>query len=108
MPEPSLGESITDLDGTAAGALEVGVTGLSRRPGDLWSGELEVEWRALTRLGLSLAAGAAHEEAAGGVAGSLRPSASFVLLHDPARDLHLMLDATLRLLENDSEGEPGE
>ncbi len=108
MPEPLLGESITDLDGTEAGELEVDVTGLSRRPGDLWTGELEVEWRALTRLGLSLEAGAAHQGAGSGVATSLRPSASFVLFHDPVRDLHLMLDASVRLLENDSEAEPGE
>lgn len=32
----------------------------------------------------------------------------FVLFHDPVRDLHLMLDASLRLLENESEEEPGE
>jgi hypothetical protein len=101
MPEPLIGESVTDLDSTEAGELEVDATGVIRRPGGLWSTELEIEWRALSRLGFSLE-GATSREETGTTATELRPSLSFVLLHDPARDLHLMIDATARLFEDDA------
>ena len=108
MPEPLIGESVTDLDSIEAGEVEIDATGVIRRPGGLWSTGLEIEWRALSRLGVSLE-GAASREDMGGTATELRPSLAFVLLHDQARDLHLMIDATARLFENDSEpglGEP--
>jgi len=109
MPEPLLGESITDIDNAQAGEFELDATGLFRRPGDLWNSGLEIEWRALPRLGLALEAAGSRQGSDGkGIGGSFRPSASFVLLHDPVRDLHFMADATARLFENDADAEPGE
>jgi hypothetical protein len=108
MPEPLIGESVTDIDSTEAGELEGDATGVIRRPGGLWTTELEIEWRALSRLGVSLE-GTAAREVTGTTATELRPALAFVLLHDQARDFHLMIDATARLFENDSEpglGEP--
>ena len=63
MPEPLIGESVTDLDGTEAGELEVDATGLVHPPDGFWSSGVEVEWRALPRLGISLE-GATSREAA--------------------------------------------
>ncbi len=100
MPEPLIGESVTDIDSTEAGELEVDATGVLRRPGGSWSTGLEIEWRVLSRLGVSLE-GAASREDAGETGTELRPSLAFVLLHDQARDFHLMIDATARLFEND-------
>jgi hypothetical protein len=99
MPEPLIGESITDLDGTEAGELEADATGVVQRGGS-WSTGLEIEWRALSRLGVSLE-GTTSGEGNGSTATELRPSVAFVLLHDQASDLHLMIDATARLFEND-------
>src|SRR2546425_5121584 len=57
MPEPLLTESITDLDGARAGEVEVDVNGLVLRRTSAvrqWQTSVEVEWRALERLGLAL------------------------------------------------------
>src|SRR5262249_22047941 len=100
MPEPLIGESITDLDGTEAGEVEIDATGVIQRPGGLWSTQLEVEWRAWSRLGTSLEGTLSREES-GTTSAELRPSLAFLLLHDPAHDFHLMIDATARLFETD-------
>jgi hypothetical protein len=115
MPEPLLGESITDLDGAKAGEVEIDLNGMTLRratTGGAWSSSLEAEWRALERLGLGLEVGFGGPLGSpGGAALSLRVAASFVLLHDFARDTHLMLEAGGRLIERpDVPGdfEPGE
>src|SRR5207245_9399025 len=60
MPEPLLTESITDLDGALAGEVEIDVSASVLRratgPGQ-WQSSVEVEWRAVERLGLALERG---------------------------------------------------
>jgi len=112
MPEPLITESITDLDGDQAGELELDLDGLlgTRRDASAdWQGALEVEWRALERLGLSL------ELDLGGALGSsdtviaVRPAASWLLLHQRPLDLHLMVELSLRLPTSaDADHEPAE
>jgi hypothetical protein len=116
MPEPLLGESITDIDGVEAGELEIDLTGLGLHRsggGALYRSSLEAEWRALSRLGLALDLGLVTPPGAGGVsqAVSARASAAVILLHDLQRDLHVMAEASARLLEAEGpegELEPGE
>jgi hypothetical protein len=112
MPEPLIGESITDLDRAQAGELELDLTG-ALRPSTatstaLWAGSLEAEWGATERLGLALELGLSNAGEGGGSRGSTEPSlraaASWALLHDSALDLHLQAEATVRLLrESDAE-----
>jgi hypothetical protein len=107
MPEPLIGESVTDIDGTQAGELEIDASGIVARPGGEWNTALEIEWRALSRLGVSVEgtlSGDNTESAAGG----LRASLAFLLLHDEEHDFHLMIDATARLFENAVASELGE
>lgn len=59
---------------------------------------MEVEWRALDRLGLGVDVGVVGQP--GGPAGvSAQVAASFSLLHDQVHGLHLQLEGTLRVLE---------
>jgi hypothetical protein len=105
MPEPLIGETITDIDGVEAGELEVDLAGIAQpaRNGGAgaWSGALEMEWRATSRLGLGLEVGLRGPlgAAAAGCARavSLRSAASVALLHDPAHDFHLMAEASAQL-----------
>lgn len=110
LPEPLLGESITDLDAPGAGELELDLTAhlLAPRAGREggWGLSLEAEWRALDRLGLALEVGLAGE--AGGPALALRPGASFALLADPARQVWLQAEVTARLLDAEEAAGPGE
>jgi hypothetical protein len=117
MPEPLIGETLTDIDGLEAGELEVDLTGVAqpgRRGGPgAWAGALEVEWRATTRVGLGLELGLrgpwGAAAARGGRAVSLRPAASVLLLHDQAHDFHLMAEASRRFEEDGIlPSEPGE
>lgn len=59
MPEPLLGETLTDLNSDEAGELELEGTGVVLLPGEgdspEWAGALEAEWRVTERLGLGLA-----------------------------------------------------
>jgi hypothetical protein len=108
MPEPLLTESITDIDGDEAGELEVDITGmLSRTAGaSRWLSALELEWRALPRLGLALEVdldGPVGAAATGerDLVASVRPAASWVLLHDRAQDLHAMLELSAVAFRSD-------
>ena len=105
LPEPLLGESITDLDGTEAGEVELDATGL-------WSpaqagaaqglrGSIEVEWRVTERLGLAAELGLGAGTAGRGPEPSLIAGLSFVLLHDRAHDAHLMAELRGRLLDEE-------
>ncbi len=117
MPEPLIGETITDIDGYEAGELEVDLAGVAQpaRNGGAgaWSGSLEMEWRATARVGLGLEVGLrgplGAAVAGGAQAVSLRPAASLVLLHDPAHDFHLMAEASAQLEEEGGlPSEPGD
>ncbi len=113
LPEPLLSESITDLDGAEAGEIELDATGVSsfrRSTSGAWQSSVEIEWRALERLGLALELGL------GGTIGSasstvfaVRPAASFVIGHWPPLDFHLMAEVSANPLRDDAaENDPGE
>ena len=92
MPEPQLTESITDLDGARAG-------------------KVEVEWRALERLGLALDLGVGRVlDGATSPAISVRPAANWVLTHSPPLDFHLMAEVSARISHDATENvqDPGE
>src|SRR4051812_42505740 len=83
MPEPLLAESVTDIDSSEAGELELDVSAARTSPGRTWLAAAEVEWRALERLGLALEVGAGLDAAARSEDPmSVRLAAAFVLLHD--------------------------
>jgi hypothetical protein len=112
MPEPLLTESITDLDGTRAGDVEIDVStsALRRETGaGQWQSSVEVEWRALERLGLALdlAVGRALDSA---TVISVRPAASWVLMHSQSLDCHLMAELSGRISSEGTEDvqDPGE
>jgi hypothetical protein len=114
MPEPLLTESITDLDGTRAGEVEIDVSAsaLHRETGaGQWQSSVEVEWRALERLGfaLDLGVGRAFDSARSTVV-SVRPAASWVLMHAQPLDCHLMAELSGRVSRDDNEDlqDPGE
>ncbi len=114
MPEPLLTESITDLDGTHAGEVEIDLNGAASRRTSAprqWQSSVEIEWRALERLGLALDLGVGGVlDAASSPVVSFRPAASWVLLHSQPLDFHLMAEASGRILQdatNDPQ-EPGE
>src|SRR6266851_5717317 len=90
MPEPLLTESITDLDGSEA---------------------VEVEWRALERLGLALDLGVGRVlDGAASPVMSVRPAASWVLMHSQPLDFHLMAEVSARISQDATEDvwDPGE
>jgi hypothetical protein len=66
MPEPILGESVTDIDGAHAGELEVSGAGGSLRSrtggGVLALATLEAEWLVTSHLGLRIEPGVVHVE----------------------------------------------
>jgi len=114
MPEPLLTESITDLDGTRAGELEIDVSGsvLRRSTGTgQWQSSVEVEWRALERLGLALDLGVGRVlDSATSPVLSVRPAASWVLTHSQPLDWHLMAEVSARISGDSAEDvqDPGE
>lgn len=103
LPEPLLGESLTDLDGVEAGELELDLTAAAlglRDGGRALRTSVEVEWRALPRLGLGVDLGLSGGQ--GGPPGvSAQVAASFSLLHEQALGLHLQAEGSLRVLEAD-------
>lgn len=108
LPEPLLGESITDLDGTKAGEVELDHTALGlpskgARPGSLRA-SAELEWRITERFGLGIEVGGSREGAPALVTPALSVGVSYALFHDLARDLHLMAEVRARLLEENESG----
>jgi hypothetical protein len=101
MPEPLVAESLTDIDGEEAGEVEIDMTALGARR--MWSSSVEIEWRALARLGLGVEAGA--DDDGHDTDGGARVGASVPLLH---RGVHLMLEGSARLPADAGELEPGE
>jgi hypothetical protein len=114
MPEPLLTESVTDQDGTEAGELELDLNGSAWRRTSgprQWQSSLEIEWRAFERLGVSLELGVGGLlEGGARPVMSMRPAASWVLLHAPSLDFHLMVEASARISRDDSDvvQDPGE
>ena len=105
LPEPLLTETVTDLDGTEAGELEIAVNAsqlVSRRGGfrNLQT-SVEAEWLALRRLGFrfepaysrSIAPGAGSQGAF-----SFGAQASYKLYQDFAHDFHLQVEGGGRVL----------
>jgi hypothetical protein len=92
VPEPMLLESITDVDLAHAGELEMDID-FSIVPSvanSIIGGRFESEWRASQRVGLALELSFAREaRTSDNYAFGARAAASFVLLHDFARNLHL-------------------
>ena len=114
MPEPLLTESITDLDGALAGEVEIDVSASVLRgttgPGQ-WQSSVEVEWRALERLGLALELGVGRVlDSAMSTVISVRPAASWVLMHSQPLDCHLMAELSGRISRDGTEDlqDPGE
>jgi len=111
MPEPLIGESITDIDRSEAGELEIDFTTSAWRtttPGlNLWSSSIEVEWGATKHLGLALdfsgATGVGQNSAAVPFDLGLRLGAAWALIHDFERDIHLQLEASARVLKEETE-----
>jgi hypothetical protein len=114
MPEPLLTESITDLDGSEAGEVEIDVNGsaLRRTIGvRQWQGSVEVEWRALERLGFSLDLGVGRVlDGAARPVMSVRPAASWVLMHWQPLDFHVMAEVSARISQDATEDvqDPGD
>jgi len=110
MPEPLLTESITDLDGARAGEVEIDVNGsaIRRRTGvRQWQSSVEVEWRALERLGLSLDLGVGRVlDGAASPVVSVHPAASWVLMHSQPLDFHLMAEVSARIPQDATEDVP--
>jgi len=99
MPEPVLSESVTDIDGSRAGELEVDLTGFGGHGGDahLWQGTLEVETRVTDHLGLAVEFGyswASTPESGPG----LRVAASWSLLHNFEIGLHGQVELSARFV----------
>ena len=112
MPEPLITESITDLDGTTAGEVEVDLDGLlgTRRDasGD-WQGSVEIEWRAIERLGLSLELDLGGPLRSSNTVVAGQAAASWVLLHNRALDFHVMAELSARVPATaDSDAELGD
>jgi len=104
MPEPLVHESLTDIDGVEAGEVEIDTTGSAAR--HAWSSTVEIEWRALARLGIAIEAGAA--DAGAGADGELRLGASVPIIHDFSHDLHFMIEGGARFPDDGTEAEPGD
>lgn len=102
MPEPVLGESVTDIDGTRAGELEIDLTALGGHlDGDSsWGGGVAIEMRVLDWLGLEAEVGYSHGRAAGRLERELelRLLGSVSLFHDFERGLHGQVEVGARLV----------
>ncbi len=105
MPESVLGESVTDIDGTRAGELEVDLTASGGR-GSSWGASVEIEGRVLDWLGLEAELGYSRGITAGQLERELevRLLASLSLFHDFERGLHGQVEIGGRLF---GEPDPG-
>jgi hypothetical protein len=99
MPEPVLAESITDVDATQAGELEIDAIGATfqgaRGAAGAWATTVESEWRATDRLGVSVG-GSTRKDASARVRLDARAGVSFLVLHDLAHDFHVQAEVSAR------------
>jgi hypothetical protein len=103
MPEPLIGESITDIDSDEAGEIEVDLTGAlyHARHGLTWgTGSAELELKITRRLGVTLELGfvGATEH---GLHGEIAAGLSVAIWHDYRRDIHLQFEARSIVLDNE-------
>lgn len=111
MPEPLIGESITDIDRSQAGELELDFTMEAHRTRlstlNIVSGALELEWGVTRYLGLAFevsgSKGLGPDSASVPFEPGLRAGAAWALLHDFARDIHLQLESSVRVLTEENE-----
>jgi len=108
MPEPVLGESVTDIDGTEAGEIEVDLTAVLGRTGgtSLWQTSVEIESRVIDRLGLELELGYSGSFTSNitDEGFDLRVLASWSLLHDFENGLHAQVEIAGRFVGETEEG----
>jgi hypothetical protein len=108
MPEPVLGESVTDIDGSQAGELEVDLTAIVGRTGgtNQWQGSVEVETRVIDQLGLEIEMGysGAFTSNVPDKGFDLRLLASWSLLHDFEHGLHAQAEIAGRFVGDVEEG----
>jgi hypothetical protein len=107
MPEPFIGESITDIDVVEPGEIEFDVTGLGIATPDRrtvgWSSGVELEYRANRLLGLALELDAGGGLLRGRRADTLyavRAAAAIFVLNDFLRGLHAQLQLGALIYSN--------
>ncbi len=102
MPEPVLGETVTDIDGTEAGELEIDLTAVGGRSGgaNQWQGSIEIESRVTDWLGLEIEVGYSRASTKRVLEREteLRLVASWSILHDVERGLHGQMEVAGRLV----------
>jgi hypothetical protein len=95
MPEPLIGESVTDIDSLDAGELELDLTETTLRRTPSETGgmmtSLETEWRATKNLGLSAELATSSDETV-----EFSGTASWSLVHDLQRGFHLQAEIGIR------------
>ena len=99
LPEPLVGESITNIEGAEAGELEFDVDAAWLRSSGGGSSKglsVETEWRVTDRLGVMLEAGSGRADLTGTTEWGIRAGLSWSLLHDSGRDFHLQAEVTGR------------
>ena len=110
MPEPLVGESITDIDTNEPGELEVDIGGawVARADGiRRWASTVELEARPNRRLGIAAEVsvdGTDDTRAATTAAGNLRLGASWALLDSWRHDFHLQIVGEARVYSSDDRG----
>jgi hypothetical protein len=112
MPEPLIGESITDIDRSEAGELEIDFTVVARRTRlptlNVATGAIELEWGVTRHLGLAFEVGVSKglgpDSASVPFEPGLRAAAAWGLFHDFAHDIHLQLESSARVLSERNEG----
>ena len=110
LPESLLTESTTDIDAAEAGELEyeANLTRVGARTGGAFAtlSSIEVEWRALQRLGLRLEPTYAHVTPSGATPGrdvlGVSGAIAFSLWHDFQHDQHLQLELLGRTADHDA------
>jgi hypothetical protein len=105
MPEPLIGESVTDIDSLDSGEVELDLTETTLRSTQAETGgmgtSLETEWRVTKNLGLSAEIATTSDETA-----EFSGTASWSLLHDLKHGFHLQAEIGIRSGEtNDREWE---
>jgi hypothetical protein len=103
IPEPIFGETVTDIDGTEAGEIEVELNGSVLRAlhGGAYSldGSVELEWLVTRRLGLRLEPSVARDAVGGppGDAAGVSGGLSWKLFQDFQHDFHVDLEVLGRV-----------
>jgi hypothetical protein len=96
-----LAETVTDIDGTEAGEVEIEANGSDLRavrgPAQGLDSSVEVEWLITRRAGLRLEPTLSHDAGASSTSVGLSGGVSWKLLQDFAHDLHLDAEVLFRL-----------